>query len=249
MSVMDFLGKDYRSAFGLPVINIPGCAPVGDNFTETVFAVLLFLQGLGPLPSFDELGRPAWLFTETVHQGCTRAGYYEEGVFAKEYGEAECLVDIGCWGPVVNCNIVKRGAINHMGGCMRAGGVCIGCTMPGFPDKFTPFYKTPPGALVSTTASKSMGFFIRRLRRLSNREVNREHRWDVAQDVPSGWAHVQPQTMTDKVIHYFYEKWQQFGARKQGRRPHEQKWLWGVDRPGLRGDYPDESATIEDRDG
>src|SRR4030095_8286303 len=30
MSVMDYLGKDYRSAFGLPVINIPGCAPVGD---------------------------------------------------------------------------------------------------------------------------------------------------------------------------------------------------------------------------
>src|SRR4029453_3755492 len=27
MSLMDFLGKDYRSAFGLPVINIPGCAP------------------------------------------------------------------------------------------------------------------------------------------------------------------------------------------------------------------------------
>ena len=136
MSVMDFLGKDYRSAFGLPVINIPGCAPQGDNFTETVFAVLLFLQGLGPLPAFDELGRPAWLFGETVHRGCTRAGFYEEGMFAQHYGGPECLVEIGCWGPVVNCNIVERGAINHMGGCMEAGGVCIGCTMPGFPDKF-----------------------------------------------------------------------------------------------------------------
>ncbi len=123
MSIMDFLGKDFRSAFGLPVINIPGCAPVGDNFTETVFAVLLFLQGLGPLPTFDELGRPAWLFGETVHRGCTRAGYYEEGVFAEEYGDKECLVEVGCWGPVVNCNIVRRGALNHMGGCMEAGGV------------------------------------------------------------------------------------------------------------------------------
>ena len=249
MSVMDFLGKDFRSAFGLPVINIPGCAPVGDNFTETVFAVQLFLQGLGPLPAFDELGRPAWLFTETVHQGCTRAGYYEEGTFAKHYGDAECLVDVGCWGPVVNCNIVKRGAINHMGGCMKAGGICIGCTMPGFPDKFAPFYKTPPGALVSTTASKSMGFFIRRLRRLSNRETNRERRWDVNHEVPSGWANVQAQTLMDKTIHYFYEKWQQFGARRQGRRPSEQKWLWGGDRPGVRSDYHDDSATKEDRNG
>jgi hydrogenase small subunit len=42
---------------------------------------------------------------------------------------------------VVQCNITERGAINHMGGCMVAGGACIGCTMPGFPDKFSPFYK------------------------------------------------------------------------------------------------------------
>ncbi|HWB72533.1 MAG TPA: hypothetical protein VG452_09960, partial [Egibacteraceae bacterium] len=68
MSLMDFLGKDYRSAFGVPVVNIPGCAPIGDNFTETVAAVLYFLQGFGPLPEFDELGRPAWLFGETVHR-------------------------------------------------------------------------------------------------------------------------------------------------------------------------------------
>jgi len=173
MSLMDSLGKDYRSAFGLPVINIPGCAPQGDNFTETVFAVLLFLQGLGPLPTFDELGRPAWLFRDTVHQGCTRAGFYEEGIFAEHYGDPQCLVEIGCWGPVVNCNIVQRGAINHMGGCMRAGGICIGCTMPGFPDKFSPFYKTPPGAIVSTFAARSVGAVVRRLRRLSNREANR----------------------------------------------------------------------------
>ncbi len=51
MSVMDFLGKDYRSTTGLSVINIPGCAPVGDNFTDAVQAILLFLQGLGPLPT------------------------------------------------------------------------------------------------------------------------------------------------------------------------------------------------------
>jgi len=247
MSVMDFLGKDFRSAFGLPVINIPGCAPVGDNFTETVFAVLLFLQGLGPLPAFDELGRPAWLFTETVHQGCTRAGYYEEGMFAKEYGDPECLVEIGCWGPVVNCNIVKRGAINHMGGCMKAGGVCIGCTMPGFPDKFSPFYKIPPGAFFSTKASQGVGFVMRRLRRLSNREANREHRWDVLQHVPSGWANVKPQTVMDRTIKFFYQIWQHMGSKKPGRPLGQEDRFWGVDRPGRRGDYLDESTTREDR--
>ncbi|WP_089720351.1 NADH-quinone oxidoreductase subunit B family protein [Candidatus Entotheonella palauensis] len=140
MGLMDFLGEDYRSQFGLPVINIPGCAPQGDNMTEVIAAVLLFLQGLGPLPAFDELGRPAWLFGETVHRGCTRAGFYEEGVFADKYGDSECLVEIGCWGPVVQCNINRRGAVNHTGGCMNVGAPCIGCTMPGFPDSFSPFY-------------------------------------------------------------------------------------------------------------
>ena len=177
MSLMDFLGKDYLSAFGLPVINIPGCAPQGDNFTETVFAVLLFLQGLGPLPPFDELGRPAWLFRDTVHQGCNRAGFYEEGIFAERYGDPECLVEIGCWGPVVQCNITSRGAINHVGGCMNVGAACIGCTMPGFPDKFMPFMEEPPGSRVSTRGSKMYGSAIRSLRKITQRTVDEEPKW------------------------------------------------------------------------
>ena len=36
-----------------------------------------------------------WLFEETVHRGCTRAGFYEEGTFAEEHGDKECLVEIG----------------------------------------------------------------------------------------------------------------------------------------------------------
>lgn len=216
MSVMDFLGADYRSAFGLPVVNIPGCSPVGDNFTETVAAVLLFLQGLGPLPEFDELGRPAWLFAETVHQRCVRAGYYEEGIFAHEYGERECLVEIGCWGPVVQCNITQRGAINHMGGCMNTGGICIGCTMPGFPDKFSPFYRTPPGSNVSTNASRLVGSVIRRLRKMTRRYQNREVRWDRDHYVPSGWGDVEPLTPPERVAHFFYDKLQFMGVKKPG---------------------------------
>jgi len=207
MSLMDFLGKDYRSTLGVPVVNIPGCAPVGDNFTETVAAVLYFLQGFGPLPEFDELGRPAWLFGETVHRHCVRGAYYEEGKFAEEFGDPECLVEIGCWGPVVNCNITERGAINHVGGCMNSGGACIGCTMPGFPDKFTPFYKRPPGSLASSTVSRMVGSIIRPLRKFSNNNLNREVRWDVRGDTPSGWAReiTEPSLLAD-VGHRFYDK-------------------------------------------
>jgi hydrogenase small subunit len=219
MSVMDFLGPDYRSALGLPVINIPGCAPVGDNFTETVAAILFFLQGMGPLPEFDELGRPAWLFAETVHRGCTRAGYYEEGVFAEHYGERQCLVEVGCWGPVVNCNIVTRGSQSHMGGCMAVGGPCIGCTMPGFPDKFAPFYKKPPGSALSSNTSRAVGAGMRRLRTLSSRDRNREVRWDEIEghETPSGWGQPYQPSVIDRPLHFFYDKMQFSGGRKPGR--------------------------------
>jgi hydrogenase small subunit len=220
MGVMDFLGADYRSDLGLPVVNIPGCSPVGDNFTETVAAVLLFLQGLGPLPDFDELGRPAWLYGETVHRNCVRAGYYEEGVFAEHYGDKECLVEIGCWGPVVQCNITSRGAINHMGGCMNTGGICIGCTMPGFPDAFAPFYKRPPGTLVSSSASRTYGAVIRRLRGVTQEFNNRGNQWGTTGTVPSGWGHVKSPGPVKQAMHYFYEKLQTRGsgqADKKGR--------------------------------
>ncbi|MBW3623660.1 MAG: hydrogenase expression protein HypE [Armatimonadetes bacterium] len=249
MSLMDFLGKEYRSAFGLPVINVPGCAPLGDNFTETVALLLLFLNGQAPLPEFDELGRPAWLFSETVHRKCPRAGWYEEGTFAKEYGDKECLVEVGCWGPVVNCNITERGAVGHMGGCMVAGGPCIGCTMPGFPDKFTPFYKTPPGSQASTFMSKMVGSFVRPLRRISQLDRNREIRWH--DHVPSGWAlEYDKTTTTHKVIEYFYNKLQYYRSEKPGRQKDVEKYRSGYKTPAEEAygeNYqvlPDERAKI-----
>ncbi len=218
MSLMDFLGKDYRSVLGVPVVNVPGCPPIGDNFMETVAAVLYFLQGFGPLPEFDELGRPAWLFGETVHRRCVRGAYYEEGTFAKEFGDPECLVEIGCWGPVVNCNITSRGMVNKVGGCMNAGGACIGCTMPGFPDKFTPFYKRPPGSLASSTVSRMVGSVIRPLRKFSNNNLNREVRWDRQGALPSGFAaqKSEPSVLAD-VGHKFYDRLRLVGDNGQNK--------------------------------
>ncbi len=223
MSLMDFLGKDYRSILGVPVVNVPGCPPVGDNFTETVAAVLYFLQGFGPLPEFDDLGRPAWLYGETVHRRCVRGAYYEEGTFAHEFGDPECLVEIGCWGPVVNCNITSRGAVKGIGGCMNAGGACIGCTMPGFPDKFTPFYKRPPGSLASTTVSRMVGSVIRPLRKFSNNNLNREVRWDRDGGAPSAFSRerAEPSALAD-VGHKFYDR-----LRRQSDTARNDADVWG----------------------
>ncbi len=223
MGLMDYLGVDYRSARGVPVVNVPGCAPVGDNFTEALAELLQYLEGIAPLPDFDELGRPAWQFEQTVHRHCPKAGYYEEGVFAEEPGDTECLVEIGCWGPVVQCNIVERGAVNHMGGCMVAGGACIGCTMPGFPDKYSPFYKAPPGSAISGGISKVYGGGIRRLRRMSMKSGNREPMWDNAENVPTGWGRAKgKRDPVDKVNAYFYKKLQYRGSVNHAARNKKQ---------------------------
>jgi hydrogenase small subunit len=86
-------------------------------------------------------------------------------------------VKLGCWGPVVKCNVPKRGWINGVGGCPNVGGICIGCTMPGFPDKFMPFMDEPPGGKISTTASGLYGSVIRNLRHITGKTVDQEPKW------------------------------------------------------------------------
>jgi hydrogenase small subunit len=86
-------------------------------------------------------------------------------------------VKIGCWGPVVNCNVTKRGWMNGIGGCPNVGGICIACTMPGFPDKFMPFMDEPPGALLSSAMIGIYGKVIRALRGMTNDTVNKEPKW------------------------------------------------------------------------
>jgi len=39
-----------------------------------------------------------------------------------------------------------------VGGCPNVGGICIGCTMPGFPDKFMPFMEAPAAGAVPSGA-------------------------------------------------------------------------------------------------
>jgi hydrogenase small subunit len=222
MSMMDFLGKDYRSSLGLPVVNVPGCAPIGDDFTETVMLLLKFMNGQGPLPDFDELGRPAWQFGDTVHLHCPRGSWYEEGNFAREFGGKECLAEIGCWGPVVNCHITERGYVNGKGGCMVAGGACIGCMMPGFPDKFAPFYKRPPLTTAATTLSRMHGMFTKPLRRVTQLERNREPRW--RSDVPSGWAPEYDNTTAfSRGFEYFYARLQYWRSELPGRHEKEEE--------------------------
>ncbi|MGH9466750.1 MAG: hydrogenase expression protein HypE [Terriglobales bacterium] len=177
MGLADYLGWDFRSAGGLPIVNVPGCPVQPDNFMETLTYLLYELAGMAPIIPLDAKLRPTWLFGKTVHEGCDRAGYYEQSDFAHEYGSPKCLVKLGCWGPVVNCNVPKRGWMDGIGGCPNVGGICMACTMPGFPDKFMPFMDEPPGSSVSVMAGAGYGRMIRTLRSLTNLSGNQEAKW------------------------------------------------------------------------
>jgi hydrogenase small subunit len=177
MGLADYLGWDFRSSAGLPIVNVPGCPVQPDNFMETLVWLLQHAAGKAPLIPLDPKLRPTWLFGKTVHEGCDRAGYYEQGDFAVDYNGPRCQVKIGCWGPVVNCNVPKRGWMHGIGGCPNVGGICIGCTMPGFPDKFMPFMDQPPGAAVSSKVVTTYGRVIRALRGVTNKTMDEEPRW------------------------------------------------------------------------
>ena len=174
MGLPDYLGWHWKSRADVPIVCIPGCPVQPDNCTQTLLYLLQQAGGKAPMIQLDEALRPTFLFPQTVHEGCDRGGYYEQADFAAEYGSPRCIVKIGCWGPVVVCNVPKRGWMNGVGGCPNVGGICIGCTMPGFPDKFMPFMDEPPGARMSTSAVLMYGRTVRALRNFTKMSLEKE---------------------------------------------------------------------------
>jgi hydrogenase small subunit len=57
------------------------------------------------------------------------------------------------------------------------GGICIGCTMPGFPDRFMPFMDTPMGGKLVSELLPPQGLRLRAVRMIANAEVNVEPTW------------------------------------------------------------------------
>jgi hydrogenase small subunit len=177
MGLADYLGWDWKSKAGIPIVCVPGCPVQPDNFMETLLYLLRMAAGRAPMIPLDDCLRPTWLFGQTVHEGCDRGGYYEQAEFAESHGLPQCIVKLGCWGPVVQCNVGKRGWMGGIGGCPNVGGICIGCTMPGFPDKFMPFMDQPPGSLLSSQAVSTYGRAIHTLRRFTQASLNKEPAW------------------------------------------------------------------------
>jgi [NiFe] hydrogenase small subunit len=134
--------KGVGEALGIKTVNIAGCPPNPVNFVGTVVNYLL----LGKLPALDDLGRPLFAYGKTIHDQCPRRSHFENDEFVEEFGSEEaaagyCLYKMGCRGPETynNCPIAKYN--DGTSWPIQAGHPCIGCSEPGFWDKFTPFYQ------------------------------------------------------------------------------------------------------------
>lgn len=126
-----FLGADYRSKAGLPVINVPGCPAHPDWITQILVAVA---TGRAQDIALDDLQRPKTFFSTFTQTGCTRNMHFAYKVSATEFGQRKgCLFyDLGCRGPMTHspCNRILW---NRQSSKTRAGMPCIGCTEPEFP--------------------------------------------------------------------------------------------------------------------
>jgi hydrogenase small subunit len=123
MGLEDYMGRDFRSRAELPVINVPGCAPSGASFIDTLIYVFLHVAQLVPL-DLDEERRPRWLYREQAHPLPPRAEYLPPQVYDVT-GRA-----------AVDCPVPDQGWMRGMGGCARVGGACIGCTARDFADRY-----------------------------------------------------------------------------------------------------------------
>ena len=122
-----------------PIINIAGCPPHPDWFIGTMVSVLL--AGLPKPADLDELKRPKVFYGNLIHENCPRRAYFDEGKFAKKFGEAGCLNELGCKGPVTHADCPLRKWNHGINWCIDAGSPCIGCCEPGFPDLVSPVYQ------------------------------------------------------------------------------------------------------------
>jgi len=132
------LGEFFKSeGIATPLVNIPGCPSHPDWFIGTVAHLLLL--GLPKPEEVDQHGRMKLFFGSTVHRACTNRDYMDEGVMARKPGDLGCLLELGCKGPFTMADCPRRSWNSGVNWCIGSGGPCIGCTEPGFPDKFCPF--------------------------------------------------------------------------------------------------------------
>ncbi|MBN1692196.1 MAG: hydrogenase small subunit [Dehalococcoidales bacterium] len=122
-----------------PLINVPGCPPHPDWFVGTVAGIIL--NGLPKPEELDDFLRPKAFYGKLIHENCPRRAYFDEGKFAKKFGDEGCLYELGCKGPITHADCPLRHWNSGTNWVIGAGAPCNGCTQPEFPTETAPFYE------------------------------------------------------------------------------------------------------------
>jgi len=144
-----FLGENFRSSSGFPVINLPGCPAHPDWMVETL---LDLSSGKLNLSDLDRFQRPRVFYGKLAHHACPRNEYYEFKASAEMYSQQGCLFEnLGCKATQCESDCNERLWLGRTGSCTRGGFPCISCTSPKFPDGFVPFFETRKIGDIPTT--------------------------------------------------------------------------------------------------
>ncbi|MDV3426415.1 MAG: hydrogenase small subunit [Bacillota bacterium] len=129
--------KSISEVLKRAVINLPGCP----CHPDWIIGVLAHIVDFGSIPDLDELNRPVMIYGSTIHDNCTRRGYFEKKIFAKKLGEKGCMFKLGCRGPVTKADCPRRKWNGYVNWPIGNNTPCIGCAQPNFPDKMEPFVR------------------------------------------------------------------------------------------------------------
>ena len=121
-----------------PLVNIPGCPPHPDWLFGTIEEILT--KGLENL-ELDDFKRPKIYYGKLIHENCPNRAYFDEGKFAKKFGDEGCLYELGCKGPITYADCPTRQWNGRTNWAIGSGAPCSGCTSPEFPDLLGDFYE------------------------------------------------------------------------------------------------------------
>ncbi|MCH5138731.1 hydrogenase small subunit [Clostridiaceae bacterium UIB06] len=128
--------KSVDKVINCEVIKLPGCPCHPDWVVGTLAHLVSFGR-----PELDNEGRPILFYGVTIHDTCTRRGFFDKGIFAKKFGEEGCMFKLGCRGPVTKTDCPRRKWNGYVNWPIGDNTNCIGCAQPNFPDGMEPFVR------------------------------------------------------------------------------------------------------------
>ncbi|WP_045541207.1 hydrogenase small subunit [Clostridium botulinum] len=128
--------KSVDAVINKEVIKLPGCPCHPDWVVGTLAHLVTYGK-----PELDNKGRPILFYGITIHDSCTRRGFFDKRIFAKKFGEEGCMFKLGCRGPVTKTDCPRRKWNGYVNWSIGDNTNCIGCAQERFPDGMEPFVR------------------------------------------------------------------------------------------------------------